>query len=52
MEELTMRALFIDGTRSGYSPEQGGETMTVNELIERLEQIREWNDDGDLPIYL
>ena len=47
-----MRALFIDGKRSGYAPEQCGETMTVNELIERLEQIREWNDGGDLPIYL
>ena len=47
-----MRALFIDGQRSGYAPEQCGETMTVNELIERLEQIREWNNGGDLPIYL
>ena len=47
-----MRALFIDGKRSGYSPEQCGATMTVNELIERLEQIKEWNDCGDLPIYL
>ena len=47
-----MRALFIDGKRSGYAPEQCGETMTVNELIERLEQIKEWNDGGDLAIYL
>lgn len=47
-----MRALFIDGKRSGYSSEQCGATMTVNELIERLGQIKEWNDCGDLPIYL
>ena len=26
--------------------------MTVNDLIERLEEIRDWNDGGDLPIYL
>lgn len=47
-----MRAVFIDGKRSGYTPEQCGQTMTVNDLIERLEEIRDWNDGGDLPIYL
>ena len=47
-----MRALFINGNRSGYTPEQCGKTMTVNDLIERLEEIRDWNDGGDLPIYL
>lgn len=47
-----MRALFINGERSGYAPEQCGNTMTINELIERLEEIREWYDTGDLPVYL
>lgn len=47
-----MRALFIDGNRSGYAPEQCGRTVTVNELIERLEEIRESYDAGDLPVYL
>ena len=43
-----MRALFINGNRSGYTPEQCGKTMTVNDLIERLEEIRDWNDGGDI----
>ena len=47
-----MRALFITGTRSGYSPDQCGETITVNQLIEHLEQMKEWYNAGDLPIYL
>lgn len=47
-----MRALFIDGQRSGYVPEQCEKTMTINELIERLEEIREWYNAGDLPVYL
>ena len=47
-----MRAVFIDGKRSGYTPEQCGQTATVNNLIERLEEIRDWNNGGDLPVYL
>lgn len=34
-----MKKLFIEGRRNGYSPEQCGETMTVREMIEWLEQF-------------
>lgn len=44
--------LFIKGTRSGYKPEQCGETFTVNQLIEKLEELRDQEDAGDLPVYL
>ena len=37
------RAIFIDGRRDGYSPAQCGDTMTVGELKEFLEQF----NDGD-----
>lgn len=33
--------LFIEGRRTGYSPEQAGSTMTVREMIEWLEQYDE-----------
>lgn len=39
--------LCIEGRRNGYSPEQCGETMTVRELIEYLEQF-----DDDTKVYL
>ena len=42
-----MRALFIEGRRNGYAPEQCGRTMTVGELIEWLEQFEE-----DTPVYI
>lgn len=42
-----MRKLFITGKRNGYTPDQCGNTMTVQELIELLEEY-----DGDLPVYL
>lgn len=32
-------ALFIEGNRNGYSPEQCGRTMTVGKLIEFLQQF-------------
>lgn len=47
-----MRGLFIDGNRSGYSPDQCGKTVTVNEMIEILMQFKEWYDAGNLPIFL
>ena len=31
------KGLFIDGTRSGYAPDQCDETMTINQFIEKLE---------------
>ena len=40
-------ALYINGNRNGYSPEQCGRTMTVGELIEFLSDYNE-----DSPVYL
>ena len=42
------RALFIEGRRDGYSPDQCGKTMTVGELIEYLQN----SCDEDDPVYL
>lgn len=39
--------LFIDGRREGYAPDQCRKTMTVQELIDYLE-----NFDPDLKVYL
>lgn len=48
-----MKTLFIDGKRTGYSPSQCGETMTVQQLIHALEKAIEWGDlSEDSPIYL
>lgn len=48
-----MKTLFIDGKRTGYSPDQCGETMTVQQLISALEKAIEWGDlSEDSPIYL
>lgn len=40
-------ALYIEGRRNGYAPEQCGRTMTVRELIDYLEQF-----DEDMEVYL
>lgn len=42
-----MEALFINGNRNGYSPDQCGRTLTVGELIELLEYY-----DEDTPMFL
>ena len=42
-----MEALYIEGRRNGYGPDQCGRTMTVGELIEFLQQF-----DEEMPIYL
>ena len=39
------RAIFIDGRRDAYSPAQCGNTMTVAEIKEFLEQF---NDDDKI----
>lgn len=39
--------LFIDGRRNGYAPDQCGETMTVQELIDYLAEF-----DPDEKVYL
>lgn len=41
------KVLYIEGRRTGYSPDQCGETMTVGELIDKLSQY-----DRNIPIYL
>ena len=46
-KENTMNALYIEGRRSGYSPDGCGKTLTVGELIEILSDF-----DEDLPVYL
>ena len=49
-EEVNKMAsnIIIDVERTGYAPYQCGRTMTVNELIEFLEN----NCDGDEEIYI
>ena len=42
-----MKKLFIEGRRTGYSPEQCGSTMTVSELVEWLDQF-----DGETKVFL
>ena len=42
-----MAVLFIEGKRNGYGIDQCGETLTVGELIELLQDY-----DEDTPIYL
>lgn len=39
--------VYINGKRNGYAPDQCGETFTVGELIERLQDF-----DEDSPVYL
>ena len=47
------KKLFIDGKRTGYGPEQCGETLTVGQLIQALQQGIEWGElSEDMPIYL
>lgn len=42
-----MEKLFIKGKRNGYIPEQCGETLTVGELMEILQEY-----SADTPIFL
>ena len=42
-----MNALYIEGRRSGYAPDDCGKTLTVGELIEILSDF-----DEDRPVYL
>lgn len=42
-----MNALFIEGKRNGYTPEQCGRTLTVGELIQILSDF-----DEETPVYL
>lgn len=42
-----MKAIYIEGRRDGYSPEQCDSTMTVGELIDYLSQY-----SNDTEVYL
>lgn len=42
-----MKAIYIEGKRNGYGIDQCGQTLTVGELIEILEQY-----DYDRPVFL
>lgn len=42
-----MKALYIEGKRNGYGPDQCGRTMTVGELIVFLQDF-----DEELPVFL
>lgn len=42
-----MEELFINGKKNGYGTDQCGETLTVRELIEILQEY-----DEDSPVYL
>jgi len=42
-----MEALYINGKRNGYAPDQCGRTLTVGELIKIMEDFEE-----DRPVYL
>lgn len=46
-EDKTMKAIYIEAKREGYSPEQCPKTMTVGELISFLSDY-----DEDTKIYL
>ena len=49
MEEFT--GIFIDGTRSGHTPEQCDRTYTIKEFIDYLENLEDLFGE-DTPIYL
>ncbi len=42
-----MKALYIEGKRNGYGPDQCGRTLTVGELIALLSEF-----DEDRPVFL
>lgn len=44
---MAKQIVFIEGRRDGYSPEQCGRTLTVQELIEVLEEM-----DPEAKVYL
>lgn len=45
-----MECIIIEAERTGYAPEQCGETMTVGELVEFVESLSGYDDD--MPVYL
>ena len=45
-----MECIIIEAERTGYAPEQCGETMTVGELVELVESLSGYDDE--IPVYL
>lgn len=45
------KGLFIEGTKSGYTPEQCDETFTIDNLIEKLNKLKK-EYGGDIPVYM
>ena len=45
------KALFINGNRSGYHPDQCSDTLSIGELIETLQEMAE-EIGYDAPVYL
>lgn len=45
-----MEYITIEAERTGYTPKQCGETMTVGELVELVESLSGYDDD--VPVYL
>lgn len=40
-------AIFIDGDRSGYSPDQIDDCMTIGDLIDHLSELADASPDGN-----
>lgn len=45
------KALFIEGNRNGYAPDQCSTTFTIRELIEYLTELED-ECGGDTPVFL
>lgn len=45
------KGLFIKGTKSGYAPLQCNETFTIDQLLEKLEEVKA-DHGGEVPVYL
>ncbi|MEG1353661.1 MAG: hypothetical protein RR255_00050 [Bacilli bacterium] len=53
MRNNNFKGVFIEGNRDGYSPEQCSKSLTINELIDELEELKlVCGGTGDEPIYL
>lgn len=50
--EEELDALFLYGTDTEYSDREASETMTVNQLIDKLTQLRDENQLGDCPVFI
>lgn len=46
-----VKGVFINGERSGYDPDQCYSTLTIQQLIDQLEGIKQYCGE-DAPVYL